>query len=125
MAGYIHLVFSDPPAGVSEADYNRWYDAHVQEILAVDGWVSATRYKLEAVVNPQDTGGFRYLSVYELDCPPAEAVANLEASGMGSADSYIDKKDDDEGDLPLPDWFAAVRFGSWNCSPTSDRIVPH
>jgi hypothetical protein len=34
---YVHLVFSDPPAGVTEDEFNEWYDAHVQEILAVDG----------------------------------------------------------------------------------------
>ena len=124
---YVHLVFSDPPADVSEDDFNAWYDAHVQEILAVDGWVAATRYRLDAVVNAEDTGGYRFLSLYELDVPPEVAVANLAAAGMGNADTYIDMKGEDghgEDALPLPDWFAAIRFGSWNATGTSDRIVP-
>ena len=70
MTKHIHLVFSDPPAGVSEDEYNEWYDAHVQEILAVDGWVAATRYRLDAVVAADATGGYRYLSLYELDVRP-------------------------------------------------------
>jgi hypothetical protein len=123
MAQHIHLVFSDPPDGVSEADYNAWYDAHVKEILAVDGWRSATRYKLEPVVDPEGTGGYKYLSIYELDAAPEVALANLEAASMGSADSYIAKKDDDEGRLPLPDWFAGIRFGSWNCTMTGDTVT--
>ncbi len=126
MAQYIHLVFSDPPAGVTEHEFNEWYDAHVQEILAVDGWVAATRFRLEPVVAADQTGGYRYLSLYELDLPPDEAVANLAAAGMGNADAYLDKKaDSDPADpLPLPDWFAGIRFGSWNAVGTSARIVP-
>ena len=46
MTKYVHLVFSDPPTGVTEDEFNEWYDAHVQEILAVDGWVAATRYRI-------------------------------------------------------------------------------
>lgn len=127
MSKYIHLVFSDPPAHVSEAEFNEWYDAHVQEILAVDGWVAATRYRLDAVVGAEETGGYRFLSLYELDVTPEVAVANLAAAGMGNADTYIDLKGDgDAADpLPLPDWFAAIRFGSWNATGTSERIVPN
>jgi hypothetical protein len=120
---YIHLVFSDPPEGVSEADFNEWYDAHVKEILAVDGWRSATRYKVEAVVGAGDTGRYRYLSLYELDLPADVALANLAAAGMGNADTYIAKKGNDEGWLPLPDWFAEIRFGSWNGTPLGDTIT--
>jgi hypothetical protein len=129
---YIHLVFSDPPADVTEAEFNEWYDAHVQEILAVDGWVAATRYRLDAVVGADQTGGYRFLSLYELDVTPEQAVANLAAAGMGNADTYIDMKthseaeggDHDADPLPLPDWFAGIRFGSWNATGTSERIVP-
>lgn len=128
MTKYIHLVFSDPPAGVGEDEFNAWYDAHVQEILAVDGWVSATRFRIDGVVAADTSGGYRYLSLYELDVPPEQAVANLAAAGMGNADTYIDKKGDapDPDDpLPLPEWFAGIRFASWNATATSDRIVPH
>jgi hypothetical protein len=126
---YVHLVFSDPPEGVTEAEFNAWYDAHVQEILAVDGWVAATRYRLDPVVAADETGGYRFLSLYELDVTPEQAVANLAAAGMGNADTYIDKKTidkkrDADDPLPLPDWFAGIRFGSWNATGTSDRIVP-
>ena len=122
---HIHLVFSDPPATVSDDDYNTWYDAHVQEILSVDGWESATRYTVEGVVGAGGGPPYRFLSLYELSCPPADAVANLEAANMGSADSYVEKKDADEGKLPLPDWFTAIRFGSWNCTQVSERITLH
>lgn len=121
MNQYIHLVFSDPPAQVSEDDYNAWYDAHVGEILAVDGWETATRYDVNSIVNPESTGRFRYLSLYELSCPPEQAIANLEAASMGNADAYVNKKDTDQGELPLPSWFGDIRFGSWNCVRTDSN----
>jgi hypothetical protein len=134
---YVHLVFSDPPAGVTEDEFNEWYDAHVQEILAVDGWVAATRYRIAPEVGADESGGYRFLSLYELDIPPEQAVANLAAAGMCNADTYIEMKGiemkgiemkgrDEHADdpLPLPDWFAAIRFASWNATGTSERIVP-
>lgn len=129
MTKYIHLVFSDPPAHVPEDEFNTWYDAHVQEILAVDGWVAATRFRLDAVVAPDDTGRFRFLSLYELDVPPEVAVANLAAAGMGNADTYVELKGDGGDDaadpLPLPAWFPDIRFGSYNGTGTGERILPH
>src|SRR3954466_2949044 len=93
---YVHLVFSDPPADVTEDEFNEWYDAHVQEILAVDGWAAATRYRIAPEVGADESGGYRFLSLYELDVPPEVAVANLAAAGMGNADTYIDMKGEDE-----------------------------
>jgi hypothetical protein len=122
MARYLHLVFSDPPDGVADDEYNAWYDEHVKEILAVDGWRSATRFRVDPVVGAGDTGAFRYLSVYELDCPPEEAVANLEASGMGDASAYLDSRDEGSA-LPVPEWFPGIRFGSWNCTQLGEVVT--
>lgn len=122
---YVHLVFSDPPAHVSETDYDEWYDEHVTEILAVEGWVAATRYRISPEVGADESGGYRFLSLYELDCPPEQAVGNLAAAGMGNADTYIEMKGDgDTADpLPLPEWFSGIRFASWNATATGERIV--
>ena len=128
MSRYVHLVFSDPPAGVSDDEFNAWYDDHVQEILAVPGFESVRRYAISPVVGPEESGGFRFLAVYQLSCEPAAAIAALETHGHGSADSYVELKDADapkdgaDQPLPLPDWFAGVRFGSWNCTATGDTI---
>jgi hypothetical protein len=125
MSGYLHLVFSEPPPDVTDDEYNAWYDAHVQEILAVEGWEAATRFTVAAVVGAETGPRYRYLSLYELSCSPETAVANLEAANMGSADSYVDKKEVDEGALPLPPWFTGVTFGSWNCAQVGERILPN
>ena len=62
---------------------------------------------------------FVRLADEHLDIPPADAVANLIASGMGDAQTYAENKPDGDA-LPVPDWFAGVRFASWNCSQVGE-----
>jgi len=120
---HLHAVFSQPPAGVSDEDFNAWYDAHVREILAVRGFVSVQRYRLEPVVRSPDAPiAYRYLALYAIEGNPADAVAALGQVGMGSKDSYSELKDADEGQLPLPEWFGAVEFASCNCLALGERI---
>jgi hypothetical protein len=116
----LHIVVSEPPEGVTEEEFNRWYDQHLDEILSVPGFRSARRYKLEPVVGA-GTMPHRFICVYETDVDPSEAVANLEQAGMSSKDSYSDLKDDDHGKLPLPPWFEGVSFASWNLTPLGER----
>lgn len=125
MTTHLHIVFSAPPEHVTDDDYNAWYDAHVKEILSVPGWVAATRYRVEGVVDPEHTGVYRYMSVYELEVPPAEALANLETAGLNSGESYVQLKDESGAadPLPLPDWFVDIHFGSMNAVATGARIT--
>ena len=48
--GRIQIVFSRRPDGVSEEDWNTWYDAHLHEILAIPGFVSAQRFAIDQLV---------------------------------------------------------------------------
>jgi hypothetical protein len=113
----LHIVVSQPPEGVTDEEYNRWYDAHVDEILAVDGFSSVRRYRMEPVV---DAGALphRYIAVYETDRDPREAVAELERNGLGSKDAYAEGEREQ---LPLPPWFTQVQFASWNCIPLEEQ----
>jgi hypothetical protein len=120
---HLHIVFSEPPEGVSDEEFNRWYDAHVPEILTVPSFVSCRRYRLDPVVADDGTPrGFRYLAVYELEGDPAAAIAELESVGFGSKDSYAELKEIDVGSLELPAWWNDVRFASWNCVSLGDRV---
>ena len=121
MAKHLHIVFSEPPEGVSDEEFNRWYDAHLHEILRAPGFVSARRFRLEPEV--ADPGvRYRYLALYEIDGDPADAVAGLAAQGMGSKDSYTALKEVGQGDLELPGWFERTRFASWNCIALGERV---
>ena len=121
MPQHLHIVFSEPPAGVSDEEFNRWYDAHLHEILRAPGFVSARRFRLEPDVADPDVR-YRYLALYEIEGDPADALAALAARGMGSKDSYTALKGVDQGELELPEWFERTGFASWNCIALGDRV---
>lgn len=121
MAKSLHIVLGDPPPGVAAEEFNRWYDAHLYEILSVPGFVAATRYRLDPVVTDADIP-HRYLTVYEVEGDPADAVAELERAGFGSIDSYAALKGVDPGALEMPPWFEQARFASWNGIPLGERV---
>ena len=116
----LHIVVSRPPDEVTDAEFNRWYDAHVDEILAVDGFSSVRRFRMEPVV-AAGALPHRFIAVYETDTDPRTAVAALENAGLGSKDSYAEGEREA---LPLPPWFSDVEFASWNCLPLGDRRGP-
>ena len=120
MAEGLHIVVAEPPADVADDEFNRWYDAHLDEILSVPGFAAARRYRLEPVVAP-GTLPHRFICVYETDTDPRDAVAELERAGMGDKGSYADLKDRDTGVLPMPPWFERVGFASWNCLALGER----
>jgi hypothetical protein len=120
MADGLHIVVSQPPPELSDADFNRWYDAHVDEILAVDGFSAVRRFRLEPVVG-DGLLAHRFIAVYETDTDPRSAVAELERAGLGSKDTYAER---DHERLPLPPWFGRVQFASWNCLPLGERRGP-
>ena len=114
MSGHLHLVFSRPPDAVSDDEFDSWYDAHLREILAVPGFRSARRFRLQGVVNAGMSPAYTHLVVYELDGDPDVALAELAKANLGSADLYTELKATDAGSLPLPPWFGDVLFASWN-----------
>jgi hypothetical protein len=118
----LHIVFSEPPEGVSDEEFNRWYDAHLYEILAVPGFVAARRFELEPVVSEREIP-YRFVCVYEIDGDPADAIAALENHGFGDKDSYVALKDVDAGILELPEWFERAHFASWNCRALGERVT--
>ena len=109
MGKNVHIVFSKPPDRISDEDFNRWYDPHLDEILVVPGFVSARRFRMEPAVKDPAGGAvpWRYLSLYEIedDVPKIMAELDDEASGM-----------------KLPEWFPEITFASWNCIALGDKV---
>jgi hypothetical protein len=107
----LHLVFNRPPTGLGEDEFNEWAKFHFDEILAVPGWASARRFRLEADVQPDGVPiPFGFMSLYELEGDPQEAVRQLHQATHWA----------------YPPWFARARdegcFASWNCIAIGGKV---
>ena len=63
----IQIVFSRRPDGVSEDDWNTWYDAHLHEILAIPGFVSAQRFAIDQLVGAGEGPEWTHIALYEVE----------------------------------------------------------
>jgi hypothetical protein len=71
MSRYLFTVFSDAIPGGDEV-YNAWYnDQHLGDVLKVDGFVAAQRFKLAATA-PEGT--HKYLAIYEMETDDPQAT---------------------------------------------------
>lgn len=69
MARHLLLVFSNPVDGC-EDEFNDWYtNHHLDEILAIEGFVQAQRFRLADARMTRDTpdAPYRYLALYEVE----------------------------------------------------------
>jgi len=73
----VFVAITNPISPEREAEYNEWYEGtHLPEVLAIDGFVSARRFRAVDGESP------RYMAVYELDAPDlSEALKGLMAAG--------------------------------------------
>jgi hypothetical protein len=71
MARYLLLALNGPTPDGDEAAYNRWYDeVHVPDLEAIDGVLSARRFKVlqaKGVDHP-------YVAAYEIETDDLEAL---------------------------------------------------
>ena len=97
------IVLTNPTDG-HEAEYNDWYDnQHLAEVLALPGFVSATRFKLSDSQLPADqapASKHRYAAIYELDVEPAQAFDTLLEEGSS-------------GRMVLPPYIDPDTIGTW------------
>lgn len=77
------MIVLTRPAQGQEAEYNRWYtDQHLADVLAVPGFVSATR--LRQVANPVSGTAFPYAAIYEIEHDDPQQVIDEMMSRVGS-----------------------------------------
>jgi len=124
MAGNLQIVFSRFPDGVSEDEFNEWYEAHLPEILSIPGFVSAQRYRLDPVVVDDDVPvRYRFMALYEIEGDLDQLVVEMRNLSLGTRDAYADLKEVDDSGPALPSWWDEVRFASWNCIALGDRVT--
>ena len=80
MTAHRLMVFTEPAPG-REDEYNQWYDeVHLREVLEIEGFVAAQRFKISDAQIAGMTGDVpaRYLAIYEIEGGDVEAIlANL------------------------------------------------
>jgi hypothetical protein len=110
MSEGLYLVFSQPPASITAAEYDRWYADHLRENLEAPGFRAGRRFAPQPTgVGPQPDAPFSHLAVYETGAPLDELRAGL-------------NRRIDTGAVILPEWFGEIGFGSWYCSPLEERV---
>lgn len=109
MTGTLQLVFSTPPDRIEKADFHKWYDFHLTEILASRGFVAARRFEVRTITGAEPPAGFRHLSAYQTEGSPEELSAALREQVPA---------------MRLPEWFPEIRFASWNCFPLDGLAEP-
>ena len=87
MARGIIYVETMPASPDREAEYHKWYnDTHLEQILSVDGIISARRFA-------PTSGNGPFVAIYELDCDDLDGVVQklgeLGASGKMSSLKYL------------------------------------
>ena len=84
----LYMVKSNPVAG-KEDEYNLWYnDVHLPEVLRIDGFQTAQRFKLHPrQVQPNHT--HTYLAIYQINSNDVDGtLANLsKATWMNLSDA--------------------------------------
>lgn len=98
-------VFSSPPDTVDEAEFHRWYDGHLDEILAHDGFLEARRYSIEPLLGRAAPANHPFASMYRIDGDPE--ATNMVVRGAVTA-----------GAIVHPSWFPLPR-SSWAFYPLS------
>jgi hypothetical protein len=104
---HVYLVFTAPPAGVSDEEFSASYERHLSEVLALPGFRAARRYWLHQGVPDRPPVHFRHLGLYVLagspETGPAELRRRLEAGDMSAEPWYDDLRVESFAGRPLED----------------------
>jgi hypothetical protein len=103
------IVLTNAVDGQDE-QFNDWYtDRHLQDVLAVDGFVAAQRFAFApGKLGPE--APFRYLAIYEVE---ADSVEEAEQALLAAAR--------DERRMPISDAMARER-ATWWFTEVTERV---
>jgi len=88
MASYKLVVFSDSTEAGNEDEYNDWYtNQHLDDVVAVPGFVSAQRFKLKTLV----MGEFKtkYMAIYNIESDDPQKVMDAMMARRGTDQMII------------------------------------
>lgn len=112
MARALMLVASNVTDPDRRDEFEDWYAQHVQELLSIDGIVSATRWEASrhALIPGLDSiEGRPFLALYEIECDDVAAIRDQISATSG------DRTHSDTLELdPLPITLLFEHRGEWS-----------
>lgn len=102
MAKHVLVVMSNAIDGQDD-EFNDWYtNTHLADIIALDGFTAARRYRLsERQIGEEGGEPYRYLAIYEVDGDDLERAADSLNSGVDSGMVISEALDMDRTDAWL------------------------
>jgi hypothetical protein len=112
VADRVFVVLSEPPAGVSEEEFNAWYDLHVRQILELPGWVAAERYGLRFVnaMGEAPSQSYSYCVRYEVE-------GDFDAAWKALRTAV------DTGQMEMPEWLSGFTAAGWEGWSLGGRVL--
>ena len=113
MARHILLVMSNAAVGLDE-EFNDWYtNVHLPDVLAVDGFVAAQRFRLaDAQLRPDQPQPHLYMAVYEIEAEDLNTPLQALLSGVMS------------GSIPLDQSLDLASLSTFAFTPITGRVTP-
>lgn len=95
----LRLVFSTAPDGVTEADYDAWYEEHIRDVVAVPGFLRARRFTVHARPGRRTPAEYSFLTIYQTGPSPASIREHLQTARPDWR----------------PVWWESLDFATWKC----------
>jgi hypothetical protein len=106
-----YFVWTQPPEGVSDQEFNDWYKVHVSEVLALPGFVSAERFALRLRRSTsEDPPEYSFGIRYEIEGDFEEAWRWLRQVA-------------DSGDMFSTAWSEDISSIGWEAVPIGPTVV--
>lgn len=111
MAKHMLVVLSNCVEGRDD-EFNDWYtNQHLADVLKVEGFVAAQRFRLSDAQLEGEKPAYRYFAIYELESDDLERVAKaLLAASFTEA-------------MPVSETLDLERTDAWIFTPISERVT--
>lgn len=81
MERHVMVVFTECVSGEDDA-FNDWYNnTHLRDVLELEGFAAAQRFRLSQMDDPKQRGGHAYLALYEIEGNLGDALQRLSDAG--------------------------------------------
>jgi len=112
MTRHVLVVLSNAAAGCDD-DFNDWYDhQHLPDVLSVEGFVSAQRFRLsDEQLRPDEPPPHRYLAVYEIEALDLAVPLRQLLSGVA------------DGTIPLSEALDLSSLSAYAFTPITGRVT--